>query len=250
MQEKDKFFKDIYDEYGIEKSWIKFDTVPVNIPEGCQYAGEDIKDCIEKRTNRFYNFPVMDKVDVFNPKDIIGKGYPQAQDLLRRLKIKLANIEYDFGLSALDLADSTSLPAFAMEEAVKNMDKIVDQAEKIIEAERKAMILNFVSGLLFWIPFVGGAIGGAGMGALRGVLSLIGSAGEAGLLVYGIVEDPDSALMAVFGYLAGAGVGRGGFRNAAEARRGMSSKEMDSLGPIKDMLNMVNDLQRKTKCSI
>ncbi|KAI6778523.1 uncharacterized protein J7T54_005047 [Emericellopsis cladophorae] len=243
MQEEDKFFKDIYDEYGIEEGWIKFDTVRVNTPQGCQYGGENIRDCIERRSNKFFDFPVKDKVDVFDPKDIIGEGYPEARDLLRRLKIQQDNMEYDFGLTALDLVDSASLPAFSMEEAVKNMDKIVEKAKEIKEAARKEFILNFISGLLFFIPFIGGAIGGVGMGALRSMLTLIGTVGEAGLLVYSIVEDPDSALMAIFGFLAGAGVGRGGFRNAADARRGMSSKELNSLGPIKGKLDMISGLQ-------
>jgi hypothetical protein len=136
-----------------------------------------------------------------------------------------------------------------MEEAVRDMDKIVDKAAEIEEAERKESILNFISGLLFFIPFVGSAIGSVGVSSLRSILSLIGAAGETGLLVYGIVEDPESALMAVFGLLAGAGVGRGGFRDAVETRRGMSSKEMNSLGPIKRKLDMVSDLQG-SRCSV
>jgi hypothetical protein len=130
-----------------------------------------------------------------------------------------------------------------MEEAVKNMDKIVEKAGEIKEAERKELILNFISGLLFFVPFVGSAVGSVGLSSLRSILSLIGAAGETGLLVYGIVEDPDSALMAVLGLLAGAGVGRGGFRDAADARRSMSSTEMNSLGPIKSKLDMVSNLQ-------
>jgi hypothetical protein len=82
MQEEDKFFKDIYDEYGIEKDWIKFSTIRVNTPEGCQWSGEDINDCIDRYSNKFFNFPTKGSVDVFNLKDIIGNDYPEAQDLL------------------------------------------------------------------------------------------------------------------------------------------------------------------------
>lgn len=249
MQDEDRFFKDIFDDYGIEKSWIKFGTVRVNTPNGCQYAGEDVLDCIDKRSNKFFNFPIKNKVEVFDPKDIIGEGYDESEDLVLRLKIMQANMEYDFGLSALDLVDSSSIPAFTIDEAVKSMDKIVKKAEEIKEAQRKEFILNFISGLLFFIPFIGGAVGGIGMGSLRSILSLIGTVGEAGLLVYGIIEDPDSAFMAVFGYLAGAAVGRSGFRSAASARRGMSSKELDSLGSIKGSLDKINTL-RGSSCAI
>jgi hypothetical protein len=45
--------------------------------------------------------------------------------------------------------------------------------------------------------------------------------------------------MTLFSYLAGAGVGRAGFRNAADARRSMTAKEIDSLGSIKNDLNII-----------
>lgn len=86
---------------------------------------------------------------------------------------------------------------------------------------RANKFFNFISGLLFFIPFVGSAIGSVGMSSLRSILSLVG-----------------------------AGVGRGGFRDTAETRRGMSSKEVNSLGPMKGKgtLDMVSDLQG-SRCS-
>ena len=92
---------------------------------------------------------------------------------MRQLKIQQAHIEYDSGLSARDLADSTSLPAFAIGEAVKNINKIMNKADEIKKADRKESILNFISSLLFFIPFIGGAVGGIGMGSLRAILTLI-----------------------------------------------------------------------------
>lgn len=127
------------------------------------------------------------------------------------------------------------------------MEKLVEQADDIKKAEREAFILNFIPGLLFFIPTLGSAAGAVGMGALRDILSLIGTVGEAGLLVYSIVEDPDSAFMAVFAGLAGAAIGRGGWKDAADARRRMKSGECNSLGPVKDKSDWIDDIRGGSK---
>lgn len=50
------------------------------------------------------------------------------------------------------------------------------------------------------------------MTTLCSVFALIVTVGEAGHLVYGIVREPSSAFMSIFGALAGLGVGQSGFR--------------------------------------
>ncbi|EFQ86712.1 hypothetical protein PTT_17964 [Pyrenophora teres f. teres 0-1] len=47
-----------------------------------------------------------------------------------------------------------------------------------------------------------------------------------------VMENLEKAFMTVFHYLLGAGVGRGGFNDAANARRGMGSKD-EKLGNVK-----------------
>jgi hypothetical protein len=125
----------------------------------------------------------------------------------------------------------------------------VATANKVKKQEREEMILNFVMGALFFIPVAGNTAGAAGLTAIRSMLRLIGTIGEAGLLVHDLVENPQNAFMTVFSYLAGAGVGRGGFKNAANARRGMSSKEYESLGNVKVKLDKLNSI-RRSSCKI
>ncbi|KEY73000.1 hypothetical protein S7711_04664 [Stachybotrys chartarum IBT 7711] len=105
---------------------------------------------------------------------------------------------------------------------------------------------NFLIGLLFFIPAIGGAIGGAAPAPLRGIPSLIGSVGEAGLLVYSIIEDPDGAFMAVFAALVVAGLGSGGFGKAVDSRRDMTSAEIRSLDSVEDRLDSINGLRQAT----
>jgi hypothetical protein len=185
---------------------------------------------------------------VFDPIDLIGQGYDESKDLLDRLKVFQADDfdETDMWIDAvtwLDMADAAAMPALVMEQAIASMDKVVETAKEITKAQRMASIFNFIGSLLFFIPVIGGAVSGVAMAPLRAILSLIGTVGEAGLLVYGIVEDPDSAFMAIFGDLSGAALGRGGFRNAAIARRDMTSSDLRNLGPIKDKLDVITNLR-------
>ncbi|KAH7320966.1 putative glycosyl hydrolase, family 18 [Stachybotrys elegans] len=242
LKDKDGFYKKIYDDYGIEKGWVAFATVLVRPYNGCQFQGMESDECLKERSDHYYDYPVVGVVNVFNPKSIIGNGYTKSQDLLRRMKIWQNNADFDSELSWAELADAGALPAFAMEEAVANMDKIIEKATEIEKQEREAFILNFINGLLFFIPFIGSSTA-AGLSSLRGMISLIGAAGEAGMLVYSIVQDPESGLMAVLSALTGAGVGRAGFRDAANFRRGLSSNELKALGPVKDRLASIDRIR-------
>lgn len=47
-----------------------------------------------------------------------------------------------------DLADAIALPSFFATEAIDAMDKVVSKADEIKKAEREAMIMNFIMGLL------------------------------------------------------------------------------------------------------
>jgi hypothetical protein len=78
------------------------------------------------------------------------------------------------------------------------------------------------------------------------MLRLIGSVGDIALTVYDVIKSPDNAFLAVFSHLAGAGLGRSGFSNAAKARRDMSGKEYTSLGNVKVKLDQVINIRGNT----
>ncbi|KAL6161323.1 hypothetical protein ACJBU6_00443 [Exserohilum turcicum] len=243
LKDKDGFYNDLSETWGIDKEWITMGKRLMRINNGCQYAGENVQNCIQWNNNYFKNYPMMngDKVKIYNPKDIIGDSYPKALDMLYRFQdMSIAGI-WDEQITESDLVDSMSLPAFSTEEAISAMEETVQKADEIKKAEREEFILNFIMGLLFFIPFVGEAA--AELTAIRTIARLIGTVGDAALTVYGVVQDPENAFMTVFSALAGAGVGRGGFRSAAKSRRGMMKAEYDSLGPVKGKLDTVEDLR-------
>ncbi|KID93426.1 hypothetical protein MAJ_10605, partial [Metarhizium majus ARSEF 297] len=134
-----------------------------------------------------------------------------------------------------------------MQAAVENMQKIINKANEIEKRQREEFIMNMVIGILFFIPVAGEAAGAAGLTAARSMLRLIGAAGDAGMTVYDIVKDPSNAFMAAFGYILGAGVGRSGFRNAANSRRAVRTRELAAVGSLKTDLQRIQ-VSRKEIC--
>lgn len=251
LNDRTGFFKDILETWGIAEEWIKFDKRQMSLANGCQFAGKDVNDCIAWNSIFFHNFPTMDsdKVKIDNPKDIISKALPDAQGLLDRYRDMKTFAEFENDIEMSDLTDAGSLPAFAVDEAVVQMEKIVEEAKEIEKRQREEFILNMIMGFLFFIPFIGPTGGGVIAAGVRSLIRLIGVAGDVGMAVYGVVSDPDNAFMTVFSTLLGAGFGRSGFRNAANSRRGMSSAEYSSLGNIKPKLDTLNNL-RSGMCSL
>ncbi|KAH7311959.1 family 18 glycosyl hydrolase, partial [Rhexocercosporidium sp. MPI-PUGE-AT-0058] len=251
LTDRDGFFKDILETWGIEEEWIKFDKRQMSLANGCQFADKDVNDCIAWNSIFFHNFPSMDssKTKMHNPKDVIVKALPGTQGLLDRYRDMKTFAEFEDDIEMSDLTDAGSLPAFAVEEAVAQMEKIADEAKEIEKRQREEFILDMIMGFLFFIPFIGPAGGGAIATGVRSLLRLIEVGAEVGVAVYSIVKDPNNAFMTVFSTLLGAGFNRGGFRSAADSRRGMSSAEYNSLGNIKPKLDTINNL-RGGMCSL
>ncbi|KAH6627470.1 hypothetical protein F5144DRAFT_613352 [Chaetomium tenue] len=229
------FYRDLADTWGIDQAWVRFGKRHMRTNNGCQYAGKDVLKCQDRQDNWFRGYPLPDdaKIDIYNPKQILGDSFARVSGMLERFRIVRRFAQWDELMLPSDLVDATALPAFAAEEAIASMKRIVDTADDIVKAQREEFIFGFLTGLLFWIPFVGEAVGAVGLTTARTLLRLIGSVGDAGMAVHDVVDDPDNAFMSVFGYLMGAGVGRAGFRKAAISKRGMSGRELDGLGNVK-----------------
>ncbi|KAL5114914.1 hypothetical protein ACEQ8H_007161 [Pleosporales sp. CAS-2024a] len=240
LTDADGFYKDLSDTWGVDKEWITLGKRQIRINNGCQYAGENVNECIQKRFDWFYNYY---KVKIYNPKEIIGNSYANATDMLDRFRNMQLSAIWDKQYVESDQVDATSLPAFSTDEAVASMEKIVEKANEIEKQEREEFILNFIMGLLFFIPFVGDAT--VGLTAVRTISRLIGGVGDAAVTVYEVVKDPDNAFMAVFSYLAGAGLGRSGFRNAANSRRAIKTDDYNALGSVKVKLDDVQSPRGK-----
>ncbi|KAF2119736.1 hypothetical protein BDV96DRAFT_642744 [Lophiotrema nucula] len=239
------FYKDLSDTWAIDEDWIRYDKRHMRTNNGCQYEKEKVLECIAQHDNFFYNYPLPndDKIEIYNPKKLIGDSYPRAEEMLERFKIMDLMGDWDEQTMLSDLVDATSLPAFSTQEAIASMGKIVEKANDIEKKEREELILDFITGLLFFIPLFGEAAGAASLTTARTLLHLIGAVGDTALTIYDVVKNPENAFMAVFTYLAGAGVGRAGFKDAANSRRGISQKDYDGLGNVKTSLDKIDSIR-------
>lgn len=244
----DRFYSEISDRYGIEKDWLTFGDRMAHLGNGCQYSGANVNDCIKKSSTFWHGYPLLtDDFKVHNPKDVIDKAYDNAMELASRAASAQRFAMYEMGQTGhADLVDSVSIPAMSMSEAVEGMRSIVKTVDDMAEAERKITITTFVTTILMLIPIAGEAAAAAGGATLRAVLEIAGQLGDVGFTIYELVDDPNSALTTILGFLVG-GFSRQPFRDAAAARRGMKSAEVDKLPPrIKTDLQTIKDL--RTKC--
>ncbi|PTB69952.1 glycoside hydrolase family 18 protein [Trichoderma citrinoviride] len=173
LRDSDGFYEAINKDHGVGKDWIRFGDTSVRVSNGCQWAQGNIRDCQKRQDAWFWHYPqAADNIQVFNPKDVIGRSYEKSKDLLFNLKMLRAIGSLDSQLSMADLADAASLPAMTMAFAVDSMNKVVKQARSIKKREREDMIANFVGAILFFIPLAGEAVD-ASMAAVRSALAVV-----------------------------------------------------------------------------
>lgn len=237
LSDEDGFYNDVSTSYGIDKEWVTFGNRVSNYASGCWSDKCD--------ENMYWTgYPMRaPNVDIQDPKDAIADGIVMLRNLhedLADAALAAANDLYPDDLA--DVVDAATIPVLMAREAVDAMKQVVEEAEDIEEQQRKQMILNFVLGILMFIPAAGEAIGAVGLTTLARVITLIGDVGATAFGVYEIVEDPESAVVVIFSLLMGAGGGgRGDFRKAGSTRRGMKEKDYAGLGTkIRAQMNKVS----------
>lgn len=173
--------------------------------------------------------------DVINPKESVSKALGNTATLKDDLTDAMWRIKvgvYD-GYPE-DVVDAVTLPIFMVQEAITAMQNAVEIGKKIDEQNKLDFLLFFLSAIFFVIPFVGEALGSvAELASLGRVLTWIGEAGNAALDIYGVVQDPASAPLAILGLVLGVK----GIRDketatkAADLRRAMSLETLGKLSP-------------------
>jgi hypothetical protein len=134
-----------------------------------------------------------------------------------------------------------------LSEAIETMKHVVEVADKALEEERKATIANFIAAIFMLIPVAGELAAAVGGATMRAIIGMAGELANVGLTIYELVDDPSSALSTVLGFVIGGGVSRRPFKEAAAARRGMSSTEKGKLAPrVKTDLDTITNL--RTAC--
>ncbi|KAH8892724.1 glycoside hydrolase, partial [Thozetella sp. PMI_491] len=229
---RDNFFADIYSATGISEENIKFTDVSNSPGDECLHGWEE---CHWHNWDMGIAVPDhYEKDDVLNPKDTASKAHDNLKDAPSQVTDVLGQIKQDkYGGSAEDVVDAISIPLFMLEEALENMDQVVEVADEIDEAKRKAIIFAFLSALLFFIPIAGEIAGAiAGVAAIARIAALIGTLGDVAMDIYSLVDDPSNAPLAIFGLITGplAIMDIAQIAKAARVKRGMATDDVKKLG--------------------
>ncbi|KAJ5437022.1 Glycoside hydrolase superfamily [Penicillium cf. griseofulvum] len=228
LDDEKGFYKDMMDKYGIDESWIKFGDLQVYVDPGCRPLDGDVTGC----QHYWHGWPNQDEehMKVPNPKETISGAMKNLTDFGNQLDESAYDASaFLYTEEISDALEASEMPVFMVESAIEQMKKVMETADKITAEYKKSMIINFAAAFLMLVPAVGETIGALGLATIGRVVMLAGEAGNAAFGVYGIVEDPESAIFSIFGALIGVR-GEMGFARAAESRRGMSEKETSALG--------------------
>ncbi|KAK9415412.1 putative chitinase [Seiridium unicorne] len=232
----DDFYADLLDETGVPKDKVGF-GLHTNI-DTCGGTGHKVGDG-DDCWNIGYEFAApypknYEADDVSNPKTVAEAGLSNSADLPGQIDDVINQMQVESYLGdGFDVVDAVGLPIMMIVQGVESMSMVVQTADKIEEEERKALILAFVSAILFFVPIAGEVLGAvAEVADIAAIISVLGAIGNAALDVYTIVDDPDNAPLAIVGLimapLALADVAT--VAKAASIRRGMSATDVAKLG--------------------
>ncbi|KAH8429504.1 uncharacterized protein LDX57_007166 [Aspergillus melleus] len=227
LNDKDGFERLIADTYGIDPQWLEYGNRRVSPGVGCG-TGEDLS-C----GKWWIGYPRRKHdITIPNPKDIIRSALTNLTDFEKMLSSAATDaMAMLYTGETSDVLTASELPVYMTEFAIKSMEKVVDAAKRVERDEQKQAILGFVMAFLLLVPALGEAAGSFGLTTVGRILMMTGAAGDAALGVYGVVEDPKSAVISLFTALIDL-KGEAGFEKAAGIRRGMSSKESAALGSL------------------
>lgn len=197
------FYKDLADGHGIVADWVKFGEVK----EESHCTPDSQQDGCEKVRKVYHGYPLKaDKVEPPNPKDIVT----EAGTNMNELKDKIDATWMDMMLGqwdgpANDAVQVLGIPVAMIKQAIDSMREVKKIGETEKKEEQKNLIITIVSAVLAVVPFVGeGSAALAGMATLGRMIAFAGEIANGALTLYEVVDNPESAPMAMFGMLLGA----------------------------------------------
>jgi chitinase len=188
---------------------------------------------------------VADDAEVPNPKD----GNAPALDQYKSIGDQLLQAYEQSGQYHVSawrddtIVEAAELPVYMLVQGVESMQKVHDTAEEISEEEKKQMILLFITGILGFIPVAGGGLASLGLTTLGRIIRIVGGVGDAAFDLYGVVEDPSSAIFAVFGAFANV---KDFGQASGPARTMMNAGQQEKLGPTVKSKTDTDDLRGKS----
>lgn len=244
VNDKDKFHDKIQKDYGLEPSWLVYDSHRSVI-------------CIEGQPcDEFGNvdyLKVSDDITIPDPADVITKSlksYRDISDWLWDTAIQSSTNLYS-GLDS-DVVDAASMSVMSVKAAATAMQQVVDIGEKEEEDEALEIILYFLTAFLLLLPGIGEELSAITDVAIFARLAdMVAIVGDTAMTVYGIIQDPSSAPMEIGGLLLG-GLGARAdstFTKAAKVKRALPDSVITKLGSdVSDGMAKVS--KRTETCSL
>jgi len=238
VKDQKEFEKKLLEDLGIPVDWVMWGKV--EDVTRCQQTDHGTGLCSD--THEVYEGLPVPKPDfkVDDPKVLIEtaeKNFSSitAQFFGKELEIALDQWDPEEA-TAEDAVQVLSVPVYLILDAVASMEEVKKIGGKIQEEEKKNLILTIISSILMIVPFIGQAIGSLGRAGamIARLVSALELGAEVGLGTYEIINDPDSAPMAIVGMvMAGAGAGLGSSKRFGELgslRKGMSDGTKAKMG--------------------
>ncbi|KAK8054957.1 glycosyl hydrolase- family 18 [Apiospora rasikravindrae] len=202
----DAFYAALLDETGVPKNKVGFGLhTNADMCSGSGHKAGDGASCWDTGYEFAAPFPKdYGAEDVTNPKELAQKGLSNSADVPGQLADTVAQMRTDtyLGASGYDVVDAVALPILMIVQGVESMAMVVQMADKIEEEERKALILAFISAILFFVPIAGEVLGTvAELADMAVIISVLGAAGNAAFDVYTIVDDPKNVPLAIVGLI-------------------------------------------------
>ena len=206
LDDEEGFYTELENTYGISRDWVEFPEVKEFNPI-CIATSNAPCPIVTKEA---WNYPQAKKdYDIPNPKDVFASASSNLDALywdMTQMWITMTSGGWNGTVE--DAASVLILPVTMATVAADAMNQVVVTADKIDDEKRKALILEIIGAVLLIIPLAGELAGAAGgLIATLGRIAIVASdAGQVGLSIYDIVNDPSSAPMAIIGILT-AGLG-------------------------------------------
>ncbi|KAF4980848.1 hypothetical protein FZEAL_3246 [Fusarium zealandicum] len=239
LRDEDGFWEGLEDETGIIEDWVEFGDFKQNTEAdaGCdQPRDPKLPIC----TPILYRLSVRgvpmlkDDFEIPDPKDIIKDVQGNLEEIRTGIAARFFDVVagiWDGGNG--DVVQVLSVPIFLLEQAIESMEEAKKIGAEILEKEREAFILNILSAILFFIPFVGEfAAMAAGAATVARMIAMASLAGNAALSIAEIAGDPSNAGMAIMALLSAGRVRKPrDFIDLGKARRAQTSNGVKKMGP-------------------
>jgi len=189
-------------------------------------------------------------ITVPNPKDIITAAGPNMENLQDYIDATwMDQVLGQWNGSGLDAIHVLAMPVAMVQQSLISMEQVKSIGETQKIDDQKTLIITILTAVFAAVPFIGDiAATAAGLADLARIIALVGEVANDALSLYGVVQDPSSAPMAIFGMLMGAAAlprNEESFATMGALRREMTTDYIAEVGTVfEDQSSTIQKISR------